>query len=67
VLRIRDTVGLAIEAEVTLSDPSPQTEESSRVEAILLPRSPLLGRTLEGLNFRQRYGLQVLVPIFWPL
>ena len=60
VLRIRDTVGLAIEAEVKLSDPSLQTAESSLVEAILLPRSPLLGRTLRGLDFRQRYGLQVL-------
>jgi di/tricarboxylate transporter len=60
VLRVRDTVGLAIEAEVTLSDSDLQTEESSLVEAILLPRSPMIGRTLVGLNFRQRYGLQVL-------
>ena len=60
VLRVRDTVGLAIEAEVKLSDPSLQTEESSLVEVILLPRSRLIGRTLERLNFRQRYGLQVL-------
>jgi di/tricarboxylate transporter len=30
------------------------------VEVILLPRSPLIGRTLETLGFRQRYGLQVL-------
>jgi di/tricarboxylate transporter len=60
VLRVRDTVGLAIEAEVKLSDPELQTAESSLVEAIVLPQSPLIGRTLLGLNFRQRYGLQVL-------
>jgi di/tricarboxylate transporter len=60
VLRVRDTAGLAIEAEVTLSDPDLQTRESSLVEVILLPRSPMIGRTLVGLNFRQRYGLQVL-------
>lgn len=60
VLRIRDTGGLEIEAEVKLSDPNLQTEDSALVEAILLPRSPLLGHTLEELNFRQRYGLQVL-------
>jgi di/tricarboxylate transporter len=30
------------------------------VEVILLPQSPLIGRTLKELDFRQRYGLQVL-------
>lgn len=32
----------------------------SMSEVILLPGSPLIGRTLWGLNFRDRYGLQVL-------
>jgi len=32
----------------------------SMAEVIILPGSPLLGRTLAGLNFRDRYGLQVL-------
>lgn len=35
-------------------------EEVNLFEVILLPRSPLIGRTLKELNFRQRYGLQVL-------
>ncbi|MFW5713305.1 MAG: SLC13 family permease [Brevefilum sp.] len=35
-------------------------EELSMAEVILLPGSPLIGRTLSGLNFRERYGLQVL-------
>jgi di/tricarboxylate transporter len=30
------------------------------VEVILLPRSPLIGRTLRGYQFRERHGLQVL-------
>jgi di/tricarboxylate transporter len=30
------------------------------VEAILMPRSPLIGRTLKGYRFRERYGVQVL-------
>ena len=29
-------------------------------EVIVLPGSPVIGRTLRGLNFRDRYGLQVL-------
>ncbi|MBN2003022.1 MAG: SLC13 family permease [Anaerolineae bacterium] len=37
-----------------------QAEDIQLVEVILLPRSDLIGRTLEGLRFRQRYGLQVL-------
>ncbi len=36
------------------------TEELSMAEVILLPGSPMIGRTLWGLNFRDRYGLQVL-------
>jgi len=41
----------------------PQSDISktlSLAEVILLPGSPLIGRTLRGLNFRDRYGLQVL-------
>lgn len=36
------------------------TRSLSMAEVIVLPGSPLIGRTLWGLNFRQRYGLQVL-------
>lgn len=35
-------------------------EDLSMAEVILLPGSPLIGRTLWGLNFRERYGLQVM-------
>lgn len=35
-------------------------QDLSMVEVILLPGSPLVGRSLWGLNFRDRYGLQVL-------
>ena len=60
ILQIRDRVGLAIKAEVKLSDLRLQAEEMGLVEVILLPRSPLIGRTLKELGFRQRYGPQVL-------
>jgi di/tricarboxylate transporter len=45
---------------VELSDPRLQEEDTRLVEVILLPRSPLIGRTLKSSRFRQRYGLQVL-------
>lgn len=60
VLKIRDMVGLSFKADVKLSDPRLQTDDVHLVEVILLPRSPLTGRTLKTLRFRERYGLQVL-------
>lgn len=35
-------------------------KDFSMAEVFLLPGSPLVGRTLAGLNFRERFGLQVL-------
>ena len=60
ILKIKNTAGIDIKADVNLSPPDLETEESRLAEAILLPRSPLLGRTLKGMHFRERYGLQVL-------
>jgi di/tricarboxylate transporter len=60
ILKIKDTTGVDIKADVKLSDPSLQTEDMRLVEAIILPRSPLIGRTLKGFRFRERYRLQVL-------
>ncbi len=60
ILKVKDSVGIAINADIELSDPELQNDEVRLAEAILLPRSPLVGRTLRGVNFRQRFGLQVL-------
>jgi len=60
ILKIKDTSGIEIKADVKLSDPNLQTEDSALVEVILLPRSPLIGRTLKKARFRERYGLHVL-------
>jgi di/tricarboxylate transporter len=43
-----------------LGDPNLPEEELGVVEVILLSKSPLIGRTLKGVGFRERYGLQVL-------
>ncbi len=60
ILKIKDKSGIDIKADVKLSDPELQTEDIRLVEVILLPRSPLIGRTLKSFRFRERYGLQVL-------
>ncbi len=43
-----------------LDDESSFVKDLHMAEVILLPGSPLIGRTLWGLDFRDRYGLQVL-------
>jgi len=60
ILKIKDTGGIDIKADAKLTDPDLVEEDLGLVEAILLPRSPLIGRTLKGVQFRERYGLQVL-------
>jgi di/tricarboxylate transporter len=60
ILKASNISGIDIKANVKLSDPELETEDMSLVEAILLPRSPLIGRTLKSFRFRERYGLQVL-------
>jgi di/tricarboxylate transporter len=60
LLKIKDTAGIDIKADVKLANPTTQSGEVQLVEAILLPKSPLIGRTLKGYRFRERYGLQVL-------
>ena len=60
LLKIKDTAGVDIKADVKLTDPHLQSKDVSLVEVILMPKSPLIGRTLKGYRFRERYGLQVL-------
>lgn len=60
LLKIKDTAGIDIKADVKFSDPSLQSEDLALVEALVVPRSPMMGRTLKGARFRERFGLQVL-------
>jgi di/tricarboxylate transporter len=60
VLQVKEMEGLAMRAEVEFSDPTLRPEEITLTEVILTPGSPLIGRTLQGLRFRETYELQVL-------
>lgn len=60
ILKVKDAAGVGLKADITLADPRLQTADTELVEVILLPQSPLTGRTLKTLSFRERYGLQVL-------
>jgi len=60
ILQVKEVVGIDIRADVELSDANLQADDVGLIEAIVMPGSPLIGRTLNGLRFRDRYGLQVL-------
>lgn len=60
ILKIKDTAGVSLKAEIEYSDEELQTEDIRIVEAIVLLRSRLTGRTLRGAHLRDQYGIQVL-------
>jgi di/tricarboxylate transporter len=60
ILKVMNTAGLKLKAEVKFSQADLQAQNTSLFEIILLPRSPLIGRNLKRLQFREKYGLQVL-------
>lgn len=60
LLKIKDIKGLDFKAEVHLAIPDTEEDALTIVEGVLLPRSPLIGQSLRSLEFKERYGLQVL-------
>ena len=60
IVKIKDTAGVEIVADARVSAADLATENTVLVEAVLLPGSPLLGRTLRRERFRESYGAQVL-------
>jgi di/tricarboxylate transporter len=60
LLKIKDIEGLDFKADVHLADPDEDKEQTTIVEGVVLPRSPLIGQSLRSLDFKERYGLQVL-------
>ena len=60
LLKIKDIDGLEFKADLHLADPDADPKEVTIVEGVLLPRSPLIGQSLKSLDFKERYGLQVL-------
>jgi di/tricarboxylate transporter len=60
ILRVKDTAGIEIRGDFNVADADLKTHEIDLVEAILMPGSPLIGRTLRGYRLREEHGLQVL-------
>ena len=62
ILSVKDAGGIEIRADVkpTLSDSDLQSDKIRMMEAMVLPRSAFVGRTLRDSQFRERTGLTVL-------
>jgi di/tricarboxylate transporter len=60
ILQVKERVGIDIRADIEFSDPDHKPQDFELTEVILTPGSPLIGRTLQGLRFREAYELQVL-------
>lgn len=60
VLKVKDILGIELKADVHLADPELEPRKLAIVEGVLMPNSPLIGRTLKSAEFNDRYGLQVL-------
>ena len=60
ILKIKDTAGLDIRPDVELAIAGQDEEGFVLAEAILVPGSPLIGRTLKSFELRDRHGVQAL-------
>jgi di/tricarboxylate transporter len=60
LMKVRETAGIEIKADLKLGDRDLQSDDIKIAEALIIPQSDLRGRTVKGINFRQRYGLTVL-------
>ena len=60
LLKIKGIEGLDFKADMHLAERDTEKDQTTIVEGVLLPRSPLIGQSLRSLEFKERYGLQVL-------
>lgn len=60
LIQVKDTAGIDIRPDVKLRADDLQTSTMKIVEALLMPQSNLIGRTIKELDFRGRFGLTVL-------
>ena len=58
ILQLVELGELQLDADMTTTEF--ESEDVGMVEAVLAPRSSLVSKTVRGLRFRERYGLQVL-------
>jgi di/tricarboxylate transporter len=60
LMKVKETAGIEIKPDLKLGDPDLQSDDIKLAEALIMPRSDLIGRTLKEISFRQRYGMVAL-------
>lgn len=60
ILKLQAAKGIEVHPDAQLSDRDLQANDTELVEAIVLPGSPFVGRSLQGLDLREQHGLQML-------
>lgn len=60
ILSIQEAIGLELAPQAAVPNHKLDQLEMRLYEAIILPRSYLIGRTLRGANLRRRFGVNVL-------
>lgn len=60
LLQVKDTAGIEIRQDVQLEAEDLRNDTTRIVEALLLPQSNLVGRTIKELDFRRRFGVIVI-------
>lgn len=60
LIKVKETAGIEIRAEVKLGDLDLQTEDFKIAELLVTAQSDLIGQTVKDVNFRARYDLSVL-------
>ena len=60
LIKVKKTAGIEIRAKPKIEDQDLQTGEIRIAEALITPKSELIGKTLKEPNFRRRYGVTAL-------
>lgn len=60
LIKMKDAYGLETKADTAIGDKELQSDEIELIEALVPPRSRLLGRTLRGADYIKRFGCIVL-------
>jgi di/tricarboxylate transporter len=60
LLRVKETTGIEIKPEMELRDLELEGENIKIAEALINPRSNLIGATVRDIGFRERFGVVVL-------
>jgi len=60
ILDVKEETGIEIRVDAEFPGDEIDVDEVGLTEVMVLPNSPLVGRTLRGLDFRQQFRLQVI-------